>query len=138
MTNEHYLHVSYYAAAFVAVALAAATAAVLTAALKSAMAGPASRKLAVVLRRVFPAWLLLAVMLGFMSVSYFDCGHGTYASIVDDRPHLIGKTQEQGQAMLLYLAVGLTVYAFVLFLFLWARARRRQENSARSPKCQTR
>jgi hypothetical protein len=64
------------------------------------------------------------VLLGFASVTYFDCGHDTYGKIVADRAHLVSKTQEQAAAMARYLAVAIMGYGFVMVLMLWARARR--------------
>lgn len=124
MTNEQLLHISYFASAAVGVGLAVITALILARPHRLATAGTVLRKLGSILRRVLPSWLVLAALLGFMSVSYFDCGHSDYAAIVADRPHLIDKTQEHLSRMSLYLAVALTAYGFVLVLFLWARARR--------------
>ena len=97
---------------------------------REATAGAAAKGLGMVLRQAFPAWFILAVLLGFMSVTYFDCSHGSYATIVADRGHLIHKTHEQVTAMCRYLAVALFAYGFVMMLFLWARARSDRKNSA--------
>ena len=102
---------------------AVVTALILAGANRLATAGLVLKKLGAIFRRVFPTWLVLAVILGFMSVSYFDCGHSSYAEIVKDRPHLVRTTHEQASAMLRYLALALVVYGFILMLFLWARAR---------------
>ena len=128
MTNEQYLYVSYFAAAAVGLSLAAITAAILARPHRLATAGTAISKLATILRRVFPAWLVLAVLLGFVSVSYFDCGHSSYNSIITDRPHLISKTQEHASHMAMYLAIAVVAYGFVLITFLWARARHSRLN----------
>lgn len=123
MTNEQYLYVSYFAAVAVGGGLTVATAAILAGPNRRATAGAAARRLGAILRRVFPAWLILAVLLGFMSVSYLDCTHTDYANVVADRAHLVSSTQEHLSRMAMYLAVALVVYGFVLMLFLWARAR---------------
>ena len=94
---------------------------------------PAATVMPATARRAFPTWLVLAVLLGFMSVSYFDCTHGDYAEIVADRPHLIRKSQEQASSMLNYLAIAVTAYGFVLILFLWARAKP-MRTAARRPE----
>ncbi|MHC4665788.1 MAG: hypothetical protein ACYS9T_07510 [Planctomycetota bacterium] len=67
------------------------------------------------LRRVFPWWLVLAVLLAFMTVSYME--FRTYEQVVADRDYLIDKTQEQLYRMSVWLAVALTIYAVVLMLF---------------------
>ena len=123
MTNEQYLYVSYFACVAGGLCLAAVTVAVLARPHRRATAANAAKRLGAVLRRVFPAWLVLAVLLGFMSVTYFDCGHSSYSSIVGDREHLIEKTQEQVSHMSLYLATGIFVYCLGFVLFLWTRAR---------------
>ena len=129
MTNEQYLHVSYFSAAAAGLALAVITAAVLAGPHRQATAGAAIRKLGAILRRALPTWLVLAVLLGFASVSYIDCSHENYAKVVADREHLIRKTQEQASSMMLYLAVTIGAYGFVLVPLLWARMRRARGES---------
>jgi hypothetical protein len=121
VTNEHYLYVSYFAAAAAGVAGALVVALVLRRPHREATAGGGS--LGTLLRRALPAWLILGVLLAFTSVTYFDCAHGKYAEIVADRDHLVAKTQEQTAAMARVMAVGLLAYGFALVPFLWARAR---------------
>ena len=123
VTNEQYLYVSYFAAAGAGVTAAAVMILWLGRSHREATGGAAAKGLSMILRRAFPAWLILAVLLGFMSVTYFDCQHGSYADIVADRQHLVHKTQEQVKAMCRYLAVALVAYGFVMMLFLWARAK---------------
>ena len=130
VTNEQYLYVSYFVAAAAGITAAAVMILWLGRAHREATAGAATNVLGIVLRRAFPAWLILAVLLGFMSVTYFDCSHGSYATIVEDRQHLIHKTQEQVTAMCRYLAVAVVAYGFVMMLFLWARAKSNQKKSA--------
>jgi len=103
--------------------LAVITAIALAGPHRQATAGAAIRKLGAILRRALPTWLVLAVLLGFASVSYIDCSHENYAKVVTDREHLIRKTQEQASAMMLYLAVTIGAYGFVLVPLLWARMR---------------
>jgi hypothetical protein len=121
VTNEHYLYVSYFAAAAAGVAGALIVTLVLRRPHREATAGDGA--LGTLLRRAFPAWLVLGVLLAFTSVSYFDCAHGKYAQIVADRDYLVAKSQEQTVAMARGMAVGLLAYGFVLVPFLWARAR---------------
>jgi len=123
VTNEQFLYLSYFASAAAGVGLAVISALILARPHRLATAGTVLKKLGGILRRALPSWLILAVLLGFISVSYLDCSHHNYAEIVADRPHLIDKTQEHLSRMSLYLAVALTAYGFVLALFLWARAR---------------
>jgi hypothetical protein len=123
MGNEPYLTVSYFAAAAAGVVGAVVVALVLRKALRRALAVCTS-PLAHLLRRALPAWLILAVLLGFLSVTYFDCEHGSYETIVADREHLIGKTCEQGSTMSLYVAGGLVLFSLLVGLAIFAHARK--------------
>ena len=124
MTNEQYLIVSYFAVAGAGVVLAILTTLVLMGPLGRALEG-AVTPLARLLRRVLPAWLILAALLGFLSVSYFDCAHKTYEDVVKDESYLVGKNFEQGAQMCRYAAVALAAYAAALGLALFAYARGR-------------
>ena len=123
MTNESYLVVSYFAAAGAGVLLAVLTALLLSAPLRGALAAVA-RPLATVFRRALPSWLILAVLFGFFSVTYFDCSHNTYQKIVADPHHLVQKNFEQGADMAEYLATALAAYSLVLVFSLLGAARR--------------
>jgi len=123
MANEQYLHVSYFAAVASGVGLAILMEIILARPHWEATEGQVLHKLGKFLRRAFPSWLILMVLLGFASVTYFDCGHTTYAEIVADRAHLTHKTQEQVFSMSICLAIALTTYAVIMVVFLWARAR---------------
>jgi len=128
MDNERYLVVSYFAAAGIGVAMALATALVLGGPIRRALA--AAAPLARLLRRALPPWLVLAVLLGFLSVTYFDCQHKTYQDIVADRHHLVERTFEQGSQMAVYLAAALVAYGLALGIGLAAQARRAGASSS--------
>jgi len=130
VTNEAYLVVSYFAAAAAGAGLAAATAAGLARPNSLATAGKARDSLGRILRRAFPAWLILAVAMGFASVTYFDCQHTNYTTITGDYNHLVRKTLEQASTMSYYLAAAIVAYGFVLVAFLWARARTSRNGAA--------
>jgi hypothetical protein len=117
MTNEQYLIVSYFLVAGGSVAAGAVTALILRGPLRKAIAwiaAPAGRFLG----RGLVAWTLLAAMLGFLSVSYFDCGHKTYDSIVQDRDHMVQVTHSQIQTIFLWLLIALMAYALGLAVML--------------------
>jgi len=123
MSNEQYLVTSYFAAAGAGVAVAVAVALVLRKPLRRALeacATPPAR----LLRRALPVWLILAVLLGFLSVTYVDCEHGSYETIVADRDHLVEKTREQGSAMSLYVAGGLVLFSLLVGLYVFAHTRK--------------
>ncbi|MGD8501604.1 MAG: hypothetical protein PVJ86_13210 [Phycisphaerales bacterium] len=131
MTNETYLYVSYFAAIVLGLALAGGAWAILRRPHRQATTAPQVKKLGSLMRRVFPSWLILAVLLAFISVSYIDCSHRDYAQVVADWDHLVSKTQEQVHTMLIWLAVALFTYCSLLALFLWAGARTRRLDSKR-------
>lgn len=123
MTNEQFLYVSYFAAVAGGVGLAVLTAVILAGPNRQATGGKLLPKLGKFLIRAFPSWLVLMVLLAFISVSYIDCAHENYAEVVADRDHLVNTTQQQISQMSIYLSIALMSYAAVLILFLWARAR---------------
>jgi len=63
-------------------------------------------------------WLVMGAILAFTSVSYFDCGHSTYKSIVEDMPHMAAKTHEQASSILEFILAGVLTYALALALIL--------------------
>jgi len=134
MTNEAYLYTSYFAAIILGFVLATVTLGILRRPHPEATTGAKVKKLGSLMRHVFPSWLILAVLLAFISVSYIDCNHSTYAQVVADRNHLVDKTQEQVYTMLIWLTFALFTYCFVLVLFLWARARARRYNNTMESK----
>ena len=126
MNNEQYLVVSYFTAAGAGVLAVVGVALILRKPLRNALAACAT-PLARIVRRVMPVWLILAVLLGFLSVTYFDCGHDSYEKIVADRQHLVKTTREQGSAMALYVAGGLALFSLLVGLCVFAHARKRGE-----------
>ena len=131
MSTERYLYISYFAALAGGVALACGLAALLAGPLRRAAV---LRPIGTVVRRAFPVWLLLAVLLGFMSVSYIDCAHEDYADVLADGEHLVRKTQDQAVAMMRYAAIGLVVWGMVVMLLLYASARARRAKTAKARK----
>ena len=122
MTNEQYLRVSYFAAAAIGLALAALTAWELRGPLRRALAG-AARPLARIVRRALGVWLLLGVLLGFLSVSYIDCQHHDYREVVADRDHLVATTRAHAREMTGYLAAFALAYGLVVGAVLMGKAR---------------
>jgi len=123
MTSEMYLYVSYFAAIILGLVLAAVTWVILQGPHREATTAAKVKKLGSLMRRILPSWLILTVLLAFISVSYIDCDHTNYAQVVADQSHLVSKTREQVYTMLAWLAIALFIYCSVLVLFLWARAK---------------
>ena len=124
MTNEQYLYLSYFAAVIIGLSGAAISIILLHQPMKQAVVGLRHAKAVSLMKKFLSPWLISAVVLGFISVSYMDCSHDTYKEIVATREYLTGKTQEQAAAMSRYLAVALTIYTLLFTLSLWAGYRR--------------
>ena len=127
MTNEQFLYITYFGSAAGGIALAVITAVILARPHRQATESQFLPKLGKFLRCVFPPWLIIAVLLGFMSVSYTECR--SYAEIVGDRDYMVDKTQEIVYRMAFCLAIAVLAYALVLILFLLARARAQRYRS---------
>jgi len=117
VTNEQYLIVSYFSAAGGGMLAAAITALILRSPVKKAV-GKLLKGAGRIFRRVLPIWLILLVLFGFMTVSYFDCAHETYDEIVNDRQHLEQVTRIQASRMCLFLGISLLAYAFAMVILL--------------------
>lgn len=113
MTNEAYLVFSYFAVAVGGVVLAGLTALWLAGPLRRATA-PLRGAIARLFRRALPAWLVLLVLGGFLSVSYIDCAHQTYEAVVADRAHMQDVTANQARHVLTYLGIGLLSFSLAL------------------------
>jgi hypothetical protein len=131
MTNEQYLIVSYFLVAGGSVVAGAVTALFLRGPLRKAVAWIAT-PVGRFLGRSFVAWTLLAAMLGFLSISYFDCNHGTYQSIVQDPRHMVKVTHSQIQAVFQWLLIALMAYSLGLAVMLalpWTRRTDKTQNA---------
>lgn len=131
MTNEQFLYLSYFSAAAGGIGLVVLTAIALARPNRQATEDKFLPHLGKFLRRVFPSWLILMVLLAFISVNYMECHN--YAEVIADRDYIIDKTQQQVYRMSICLAVALMAYATVLLLYLLACARiRRHDNERQS------
>ena len=129
MTNEQFLYVSYFSAAGAGIFLAIVTAVLLRNAICRALAGAAVKGLVQLVGRVLPAWLVLTVLLGFISVSYMDCSHQSYQSVVADREHMEAVSRSHAQTILFSLTITLTAFVVMLTILLCATGRPRHDSS---------
>lgn len=129
MTNEQFLYLSYFAAAAGGIGLAVLTAIALARPNRQATEDKFLPQLGRFLRRVFPFWLILMVLLAFISVNYMECR--SYTEVIADRDYIIDKTQQQVYRMSICLAIALMAYAVVLLLYLLACAKVRRHNNER-------
>jgi len=118
MTNEQFLYLTYFGATVGGVALAACTALLLDRSLRQALQSGHVSKL---LGRLFPTWLIMVTLLGFMSVSYMECKQ--YSDVISDRQYLIDKAQDIVYRMALALKIALFAYAIVVIPHLWSAAK---------------
>ena len=129
MTNEQYLITSYFTAAGAGIVVGALTGAVLIKPLRHALGifvAPIGR----LLGGTFLTWLILAGLMGFLSVGYFgSCSHDTYASIVADYPWMAAKSHEQAQSICLYLSIALLTYSLALAVLIAVPWKNRNDSS---------
>ena len=141
MTNETFLYLSYFSALVLGLVLACVMLVVLRKSHREIIASDKVRKLGSLIKRVFSFWVFVAVLLAFISVSYIDCSHENYASVIADRDHLVNKTQEHLSRMSICLAVALFTYCLALVLFLWAGVKAKQSAPPplpNPPRCNSR
>jgi len=83
-----------------------------------------------ILKMLFPAGLVFAALLGFLSVSYQGCNRTTYTEIVESRNYLIAKNHEQLSAILFYIVLAVLLWNLVALLIL--RSAQRGKNGSSS------
>jgi hypothetical protein len=108
----------YFGAAAGGVILAACTALLLNKPLRQALQ---TLQIAKFFNRLLPFWLILTVILGFISVNYLECR--SYAEVVNDRQYIIEKSQDLVFRMAFVLKIALFVYAVILIPQLYAAAK---------------
>jgi hypothetical protein len=120
MSNEQYLIVSYFFVGVLSIVIAMVAYAFLHRPLAGLTGAFPNRNLASVLKKLFPAGLVLPALAGFLSVSYQSC-HASYQSIIADRSYLVGKNQEQISATCLFLMLAILGWGVVALLYLVAQ-----------------
>jgi hypothetical protein len=118
MSNEQYLIVSYFLMGGLAIVIAMAVYAYLRRPLAGLASTFPNRNLASILKKLFPAGLVLPALAGFLSVSYRSCQHESYRSIIADRSYLAGKNQEQLSAICFFLMLAVLAWGIVVLLSL--------------------
>ena len=117
MSNEQYLIVSYFFVGVLSIVIAMAAYAFLRRPLAGLAGAFPNRNLASVLKKLFPAGLVLPALAGFLSVSYQSC-HQSYESIIADRSYLVGKNQQQISAICFFLMLAVLGWGVVVVLSL--------------------
>ena len=115
MSNEQYLIISYFFVGGLAIAITVAAYAYLRRPLAGLAKTFPNQYLASVLKRLFPAGLVLPALAGFLSVNYRSCGE-SYQSIIADRSYLVGKNQEQLSAICFSLLLAVLGWGIVVLL----------------------
>jgi len=117
MSNEQYLIVSYFFVGGLSILIAVAVYACLRRPLAGLASAFPNRILASVLKKLFPAGLVLPALAGFLSVNYESCGK-SYESIIADRAYLVGKNQEQLSSICFFLMLAVLGWGIVVLLGL--------------------
>jgi hypothetical protein len=118
MSNEQYLIVSYFLVGGLAIVIAIGVYARLRRPLAGLARAFPNRNLASVLKKLFPAGLVLPALAGFLSVSYRSCERESYKSIIADRSYLVGKNREQLSAICFFLMLAVLGWGLVVLLSL--------------------
>ncbi len=120
MNNEQFLIFSYFLVGALVVAISLAAHAYLRRPLAGITRAFRSHPLGLILRRLFPAGLVLPALAGFLSVNYHAC-HRDYAHIIANRPYLIARNQEQISTACLFLIVALLTWGVIVLISLATR-----------------
>ena len=131
MTNEQFLYILYFGAGGGGLALVVVTAIALARPNRQATDSAVLPQLGKFLRRVFPPWLILTVILAFISVNYMECR--SYSEVIGNREYIVDKMQQQVYRMAIGLSIALMTYAVILALYLLACARARRRNNLQNP-----
>lgn len=132
MSNERYLIVSYFFVGGLSIVIAMAAYAFLRHPLDGLARGFANRNLAAILKRLFPAGLVLPALAGFLSVSYRGCQEN-YASIIADRSYLVAKNQQQLSAICLFLMLAVLSLGIIVLLSLLTQPKDAGRSGDRDP-----
>jgi hypothetical protein len=117
------LIVSYFLVGGLAIGFAVAAYACLRRPLAGLARAFPNRHLASVLKKLFPAGLVLPALAGFLSVNYHSCQHESYQSIIADRSYLVGKNQQQLSAICTFLILAVFGWGIVVLLSLGTHAK---------------
>jgi hypothetical protein len=79
------------------------------------------------LKKVFPASIILLALSGFMSVSYYGCEGRTYQDIASDHPYIISVNQQQVSKTLDSIALAVFVWAGIIVVSLQTIRREREK-----------
>jgi hypothetical protein len=82
----------------------------------------------IVLRKSFPATLVLFALSGFLSVKYDACGTRSYQEIVTDHTYLMAKNQEQIQEASTNTSLAVLLWAAAI-VFVLVTIRRAQSDT---------
>jgi len=118
VTNEQLLYVTYFGAAAAGAILAVGTVLLLNRPLRRLLQTAGFGKL---LGHLFPTWIILAAILGFISVNYVECKK--YSEIVNDRGYIIDKTRELVYHIAFAIKLAVFIYAVIVIPHLWATAK---------------
>jgi hypothetical protein len=117
MTNEHYLIASYFLAGLVSLGLGVAAYRVLRRPFRAIAEAVAGNVRSALLKRTLALSMIMAAVLGFVSVSYRGCGM-SYQEIVKDRAYLVQKNREQLQSASNWIVYAVFAWGVVVVMCL--------------------
>ena len=115
MNNEQYLIFSYFLVGALSILIGLAAYAYLRRPFAGLAGTFPSRNLTLILKKLFPAGLVLPALAGFLSVSYQSC-EKNYQSIIADRAYLVAKNQQQISAICFFLMIAILAWGVVVLL----------------------
>lgn len=132
MSNEHYLIVSYFLVGLVSLCLGITVYRVLRAPFATIAEAATGRLRGRVLTRALGAFMTLAAVLGFLSVTYTQKGCRSYEEIVKDRAYLVQTNHQQLQRTGDWIVSAVFLWCVVVLICLLGlrrpTANRRNEN----------
>ena len=119
MTNEQYLTTSYWVVGIVSLVVGVVTCIIFKRSVAGMTLALPSRRLAVILRRLFAPVIVLTAMTGFLCVSFYGCDVDSYQKVIANRTYLVAKNQEQLSAALSRTVGMLFLWALLFVVVLW-------------------
>jgi hypothetical protein len=130
MGNETFLVDSYIAGGAVCVCLGLAAWLWLRRPMVQITSALPRKPLGILLRKLFPATLILFALAAFLSVSYPGCDQRPYNAIVADRGYMIDRNLEQVSTALSWVVGGIVTWGVILLFGLLAI--RREQTHAKT------
>jgi hypothetical protein len=120
MGNEEFLIVSYVGGGVFCAFLGLAAWLLLRVPASQIVSGLGRKTLANILRKSFPATMILIALSSFLSVNYSGCTGRVYKDIVSDRSYILSINGQQVSETLSSISLGVFLWALIIFVILLA------------------